>query len=357
MNHLAKKILAMSILAASGLMVNQAWSAPANIEQQTFTSKTYVVKPNEIKTYAVVPGSVLPEQQAKLASRVMGYIRSFEVSVGEYVRRGDLLLSIDPTDVKSMTKQAEAQLAQAKAALADAKADLDRFTKLHAQGSIPQQQLDKVKLAYQVAQENVNAAQAGLDQAKGQTQYTEVRSPFDGVVIQKMAVSGDLATPGVPVVVLENLNSLTVNVAISTDLYRQLNKDTTALVLLDGEEANAHSAKVLRMVAAANPMTRKHIVKLVPTDKIQMTSGQFARVKFEVGHRETLMIPQSAVILRGGIESVILVDENNIAHLRSVRTGLTQGDMVEIQAGVLSGDRVLVDGSLPVGNGDKILSE
>ena len=303
----------------------------------------------------VVPGSVVPDQQAKIASRLMGYIRNLTIQVGQTVTEGQLLFSIDPTDITGQIRQAQSASLQAKAALADAKADYERFSTRYKQHSVTRQQFEKMKLQYEVAQQNVSAAEAGLEQARGQMRYAEVKAPFNGVVVQKLAVAGDLAAPGNPVLILENRQLMSVQVEVSSDLYRLLALGDAAMVTIEGQP-QPFKATIANLVGAANPITRTHTVKLSLTGSpAGINSGAFARVAFNRGERNTLLVPKTAVQTRGGITGVFIVGDDQIARFRMVRTGLAQGDAVEIQAGVVAGEQVLITSRQTALNGDRIV--
>lgn len=329
------------VMAAGSERINEGKLAP--VQQQA------------VAMTEVVPGSVVPDQQAKIASRLMGYIRNLNVEVGQTVKAGQLLFSIDPTDITGQIRQAQSGLAQARAALADAKADYDRFSTLYKQQSVTRQQFEKMRLQYEVAQQNLSAAEAGLEQAKGQMRYAEVKAPFDGVVVQKLAVAGDLAAPGNPVLILENRKLMSVQVEVSSDLYQQLALGDAANVTIEGQGA-AMKATISNLVGSANPMTRTHTVKLSLNDApASVNSGAFARVAFQRGERKALLVPSSSVVTRGGITGVFVVGEDQIARFRMVRTGMTQGDSIEIQAGVVVGERVLMESRQTALNGDRIV--
>jgi RND family efflux transporter MFP subunit len=315
-----------------------------------------VVSQTRVAMTEVIPGSIVPDQQSKIASRLMGYIRNLTIQVGQSVKEGQLLFAIDPTDINGQIRQAQSAVAQAHAALADAKADYDRFSKLFKQQSVTQQQFDKMKLQYQVAQENLSAADAGLEQAKGQMRYADVKAPFDGVVVQKLAVTGDLAAPGNPVLVLENRQLMSVQVEVSSDLYRLLKLGETATITIEGRDGTV-TGIISNLVGAANPITRTHTVKLSLSGMpVGINSGAFARVAFNRGERTTLLVPHAAVVSRGGIVGLFVVGDDGVARYRMVRTGLVQGDNVEIQAGLDAGEKVVVSSQFPVRNGDHVVS-
>ncbi|WFE68572.1 efflux RND transporter periplasmic adaptor subunit [Thiomicrospira sp. R3] len=303
---------------------------------------------------ASVPGSVVPDQQARIASRLMGYIRSIPVEVGHHIKRGDLLFEIDPQDIQSQISQARAVYQQAQAALENAKADFDRFSQLLKEESVSRQQFDGIRLQYSVAQENLAAAKAGLDQAEFQLNYANVRAPFDGVIVQKMAVAGDLAVPGNPVVVIENLRSLSVQTEVSQDLFAVLKVGDTAQILVDGV-AYQMTGEIYSLVAAANPRTRGHTTKLSLPEVNNVNSGTFARISFVRGERQAILLPAEALVTRAGIQGVFVVGADNLVSFRMVRIGEKLNGHFEVQAGLDVGEQVVVSNNQTLVNGDRVI--
>ncbi|QKI88595.1 efflux RND transporter periplasmic adaptor subunit [Thiomicrorhabdus xiamenensis] len=346
-----KQVLAIAILATIGLngCQQEAPTAPET-KPQTFQAVIHNVELGTVPLTAVVPGSVVPDQKARIASRLMGYIKGLDVEVGEKVEQGSLLFTIDSTDIRSQIAQANSAYAQAQAALKDAKLDYDRFTQLYKDNSVSKQQYDKIRLQYSVAQENLASAKSALNQARSQLNYANVRAPFSGVVVEKMATAGDLAAPGNPIVVIENLQSLSVQTEVAGDLYAALRVGDEATVFIDGQDAPMVGT-IYTLVGAANPKTRTHTVKLSLPAVKNINSGTFARISFKQGERQAMMVPQSAIVNRAGIDGVFVVQDGK-AMFNMVRTGINIGDMVEIQSGLDLGDQIVLSNNASMLNGD-----
>ncbi|MBN2646304.1 MAG: efflux RND transporter periplasmic adaptor subunit [Thiotrichales bacterium] len=346
------RVLIVAILASIGL--NGCQQEPPIAPQATPQVIQAMVQSVELGTVpltAVVPGAVVPDQRARIASRLMGYIKGLDLDVGEKVKQGDLLFSIDSTDIRSQIAQANSAYAQAEAGLKDAKLDYDRFTQLFKDNSVSKQQYDKIRLQYSVAQENLAAAKSALDQARAQLSYANVLAPFSGVVVEKLSTAGDLAAPGNPIVVIENLQSLSVQTEVSGDLFAVLRAGDEATVFIDGQPAPMVGT-IYTLVSSANPKTRTHTVKLSLPAVKNINSGTFARVSFKRGDRQAMMVPKSAVIVRAGIEGVFVIQEGDKAMFHMVRTGMSIGDRVEIKAGLNLGDQIVVSDNQSMLNGD-----
>ncbi len=354
MKYITKAVSISFLALAMGLSGCGKDAEPTAVETNQKTIKADVVKVGvgTVPLKSVVPGSVVPDQKAQIASRIMGYIENLDVKVGDKVTRGDLLFSIDSGDINSKIQQARSGFEQAKAALEYAAADYKRFAKLYKDNAVSKQQFDKVRLQFNVAQENLSAARAGLRQARDQLNYANVKAPFDGVIVQKMATAGSLAAPGNPVVVMENLSSLSVQTQVSNELYAALRIGDPAVVKIDGINRPVEGT-IYTLVSAADPKTRTHTVKLNLPDVDFVNSGTFARVSFTRGERSTLMLPSSAIVERAGINGVFVV-LNGRAFFHMVRTGAVIGDMVEVQAGLVVGDQVVVSNNETLMNGDLI---
>ncbi len=360
MNNQIKKSNFLSIpltVAAVALVAGCMGSETTHPEMQRTVVHADVatLETSSVPVISVAPGVVVSERQVQVASRLMGYIRDLNVHEGQTVKAGQPLFTIDPTDIEGQVRQAQAGLAQAEVALVDAKADYERFSALYEDESIPKQQFDKIKLQYRVAQSQMTAAQAGLDTARSQLRYAEVRAPMDGVVVQKLAVAGDLAAPGRPIVVIENPSRLQVQTDVAAEVFERIKVGDHVETAVDGN-ATVLQGRIARIVSAADPMTHTYRVKIDLPPTTGLRSGAYARVNFTLGTRDGIRIPKSAVLQRAGITGTFVVDEQGVAHYRMIRTGAEADDHVEIQAGLSRGERVVVSGNGMLQSGDQVES-
>jgi multidrug efflux system membrane fusion protein len=345
--------LAVSLVSACGK--HESPEGQAAIAGRTVTAAVQTVQSSPLSVRVEAPGAVVSEDQVQVASRLMGYIREIKVEEGQYVKAGQLLFVVDPSDIQGQTSQARAGLAQAEAALADARLDYERFGALYKEEAIPKLQWDKVRLQYQVAQQQVAAARAGLGLASSQMRYASVVAPIDGVVTQKMANAGDLAAPGRPVLVIEGLKKLQVRTQVSGDVYARIKTGEKVSIVPDGEAAQAPIEGVIaQVVPAADPASHTHLVKIDLPAGSGLSSGNFVRVGFAVGSREGIRLPATALAERAGITGVFVIDAQGIARYRMVRSGATAQDSVEIVSGLNPGDKVVVSNVDQLENGDKV---
>ncbi|AOV18580.1 hypothetical protein BJI67_11025 [Acidihalobacter aeolianus] len=350
-------LLALGLLAGCG---GKEQGSSAHIASEAAVSaRVETVAMRSLPAYADFPGSVTSADHVVVASRLMGYVQGLRVHDGQHVRAGELLLTIDPSDVRNGIAQAKANLAKAEAALADAAANQKRYKSLYEQQAVPAQQYERMHLAYQVARGNVQAARAALASARTQLHYAEVRAPFAGTVVGKQVSDGQLAAPGQPLLTLEGAAHLQVVTQVSGQAYDHLKLGQRVAVEVGGLGAAPLTlqATVERLVSSADPMTHTHTVKLALPAASQVQPGDYVRVRIIVGQHSGILVPAAAVQRRGGIDGVFVVDAHGVAHFRMVRPGESVGGDVEIMAGLVSGDRVVISAQEQLDNGDRVSAE
>lgn len=341
-------VAAASLLAAchgSGPEAGQPASGPA------LSLATVKVEPRSVPDYARVPGTVAAVRQARLASRLTGYIQSITVHAGDTVKAGAPLVTIDPADTRGQLAQAQAGLARAQANLADASANRTRFANLYREGAATQQRYEGVERNYAAARSQVAAARAAVAMARAQLAYAEVRAPFAGVVVAREADPGDLATPGRTLLVLEDPAQLEVRAQVDQAAYAALAPGQQVAVHGAGRVVEATLAQ---RVPAADPLSHTHLIKLALPADAGLASGSYVTVDVPVGRRQALLVPASAVIKRAGISGVFVIGADDRAQFRLVRVGRAGPEGVDIQAGLRAGEVILRAPDARVENGTRI---
>lgn len=319
---------------------------------RTMQAKTATVAMAALPVYHAAPASVISDERVEVASRLMGYIRDIAVAEGQQVARGQRLFTVDPLDVEGQVAQARLGVRQAEDAYRDAKADYERFANLFKEEVVSRQQYEKMKLQQEIAAARLGQAEAALQTASGQLRYASVTSPIAGVVTRRMADAGDLASPGQPVLVVENPARLQIETHVPQTILAGLKPGQTVSVEVDGRDQPLQ-ARVARISPAADPVSRTFLVKL-DVKEAGLRSGAFARALFPTAEREALRVPQTALVERAGITGLFVVGQDGIAQFRMVRTGAVGPDGVEIQAGLASGERIVVEGAEKLESGDQI---
>ena len=346
--------LAFGVLLALGACGREepASRAPA-AQAPAVRAEIMPVAATQIQQLSEVPGTVIAEDQVQVAPRLMGYIREIAVNEGDPVRKGQLLFTIDPTDVQAQLGQARAGLAQAEAGLAAAKLQFQRSSALLRDESIPRVQYDQAKTQLEVARAQVAQARAAMQAASAQLKYARVDAPIAGVVTQKLASAGDLAAPGKPVLVIENPARLQVQVAVSESMLAGLKPQEPVQIRLE-RGSESLTGRVLRILPSADPTTHTYTVKISLPTGAGLRSGSYVRVAIPQGTRSGVRVPQSAIVERAGITGVFVVDQQGVAHLRMVRTGQAGDGAVEILSGLNPGERIARSNTATLQSGDRI---
>ncbi|MDX8409784.1 MAG: efflux RND transporter periplasmic adaptor subunit [Mariprofundales bacterium] len=301
---------------------------------------TITLVPQSVPIHYVTSGTISSDHRVAIGSRLSGYISDLTLRAGARVTKGELLFRIDPVDVRQ-------QLAQAKADLANATTDLNRFRALLKEHAASRQQFDQAKLRFDVAQSKV-------DQARHQLSYAMVKSPLNGVVVEKRQHNGDLASPGAPVLMIEGTNNLMVDAYVSEQFVAQIHIGDQARVRI-ASSPHPVTALVRQVVGASNHASHQFLVKLSLPANSGARPGMFAEVAFTTGTRQTLLLPASAIIHRHGLNGVYLIDNQGIAHWRLIRLGEDRGDnQIELAAGLDAGATIVLKPAGTLHSGESI---
>jgi len=286
-----------------------------------------------------VPGTVAADDRIQLSSRITGFIQSISVREGDKVRRGDLLIEIDSADVDGAIRVGAAALESARTDLEDAQRDVAKYSELARQGSIPADTLRKSHVRFDLARSQLQEATAAFDTAESNLRYTSIRSPVDGVVIALHKQSGDLATTGAPILLIESQSSLVFQIFVAEKRVSAISVGQKLVVKLDAIDQPLNG-EVLRVVPSGDPVTRRFEVKLSLPDTVSLLPGMFGRARFAIGAVDRVVVPRSMLVERGGLRGVMVVAGGQ-AEFRWLRLGREWPTQVEVIAG-LHGDEIIV---------------
>jgi RND family efflux transporter MFP subunit len=305
-------------------------------------------------------GQVEAIRSANISTRVMGYITSIQVKAGDKVRAGQVLFSVNSSDVQAKKAQTDAMIAQADASLQSAQKDYDRYTALFKQQSASAKELDGMTLQYQSAKANAAAARAMRSEVTAQLAYTTVVAPFSGTITQKLAEAGSMATPGMPVLTIEQEGGLQVSASIPESQIASVKTGDEATMNI--ESANK---KITGKVTQVNPSSQftggQYIVKIAlpSADSKQLYAGMYVHLQLAAKNNSipkandsaNVMIPVKALINRDQLTGVYTVSSQNTALLRWLRLGPVSGDQVEVLSGLTKNEPFIVSAEGKLYNG------
>lgn len=294
--------------------------------------------------YTEFPGTVQSRVTAEISSRLAAHILQLPVHAGMTVKAGDLLVALDGRDVQARVKQAESGLTAAKAVLAEAETDAKRYDHLAKVGAASQQQMQQAQMRFETAQAAVAQAEEAVKEARVGLDDTEVRSPFDAIVVDKHAETGDLASPGRPLLTIQKPTDLRLEAPVSEACARRIRTDAPVRVRVDALDLTVDT-HVTEIVPAVDPRSRSFLVRADLPANAALQPGMFGRFQFRCGERQALTVPAEAVVSRGQLDYVYAVEADR-ARLRLVRMGRTMDDArVEVLSGLAAGDLIVAEPS------------
>ncbi|AWM12929.1 efflux RND transporter periplasmic adaptor subunit [Flavobacterium sediminis] len=312
-------------------------------------------------TYVSASGKIEAENSANLSTRMMGYVTKLNVKVGQKVRKGQLLISVNNTDLQAKKAQVEASIIQAQAAYNNAKKDYDRFVNLFAQQSASQKELDDMTARYEMAKAGLEAAKQMRNEVNAQFAYANISAPFDGVVTNTFVKEGDMANPGMPLVSVEGAKKLQVTAMVSESDITLIKEGMKVNVLVKSLNQQL-TGKVSEVSLSAKNTGGQYLVK-IDLDKadVKILSGMFVNVQFPIERTATqqevsdvVLIPQSALVKQGQLTGVYTVGSGNVAVLRWLRLGKNFGDQVEVLSGLNGKEQYIVSAEGKLFNGAKV---
>lgn len=307
-------------------------------------------------------GRVEAVQSVELRPRVSGYIDKVNYVEGQEVKTGDVLFTIDARSYQAVFNQAQAELARARTQASLTRNEAERARRLSEQQAISTETWEQRRAAADQAGAQVQAAQAALDAARLNLEFTKVRAPIDGRAGRAMVTAGNLVTAGDAASVLTTLVSLdTVHVYFDADestflRYAQMarkgerpSEREQALpvkVGLSGEEGFPHDGKVDFLDNQVARSTGTIGVRALLDNRERLfTPGLFARVRLlGSGEFQAVLIDDKAVLTDQDRKYVYVVDKDGKAQRKDVQLGRSAEGLRIVEAGLASGDKVIIDG-------------
>ncbi len=281
-------------------------------------------------------GTAMPIRAATVSTRLMGSVTAVLVHEGDRVAQGQLMVSLDARDLVARQGQVEASLAGALAMQSDAAAQAGRIRGLYADSAATRAQLDQAEAGLARADAAVATARAAAAELAATRAYADVRAPFAGTVTRRFVDPGAFASPGAPLVTVEDVSTLRVSVSAAPEAVRDLRRGRAIEATIG--DSSAHATVEGAVPAGANMYT---VNALVPNAGGHFLSGSAATLALPRGTRPALLVPADAVTRQGELTGV-RVTTGGTSSLRWVRLGRTYGPLVEVLSGIASGDTVLV---------------
>jgi RND family efflux transporter MFP subunit len=357
-SRLVRGSLTALVVTAAALGAAGCGEAPTPAQQAeappaTVSVAVAVAELMELPVVAEASGSVEAWQRVSPGTKIMGRISELTVREGDRVSAGQLIARLESADLEAALAQARAAAVMAEATLENAATHHARMEQLHAQRSVTDKNLEDATAAHRVAAANVEVTRANVEAAEVMLSYAEVTAPISGWITAKMASAGDMAAPGRPLLVIEDLSRVKVRVNVPEGVVAGLAPGQSADVTILG---NTRAATIDRIVPAGDPATRTFTVEMVLANADgDIKAGMYARAAFGTGSREAVLIPATAVVERGQLSGVFVVDEDARATLRWIKLGPRRDDRLEVLSGLQPGERYVTAPTAEVHDGASVV--
>lgn len=330
------KTLSLALLSA-GLLAScsSSSSSKATEEQSADTVRLVEVAPAEMRALNLSE-EFTAQLEAKVVNNITaqsgGRLKQLLVKVGDRVGAGQAVARMEAT-----------QAAQAQIQLADAKTNFARMDELYKVGGVSKAQweqaksaVDQAKLAYGNAAEN-----------------TVLRSPISGFVTAKNYDNGDMTSPQLPVVVIQQIAPVKAVIGVSEQYYSYLKKGAAATLSVDALGEETFSGIVTNIFPTLDPVTHTVSTEIEVANKdLKLRPGMYARVHLDFGTKEALTVPDKAIVRQAGSGArYVYVFSGGKAVYRAVELGQQQGDLYEVVSGLNAGDQVIISAPSNLKNG------
>lgn len=382
-----KKLMLLVIIPVmlAGCSANENAGKPDTGEaREAMKVKTTLVELAKTPDVYRAVGTVTSGKSSVISPRVMGNVEDVLVAEGQQVEKGRLLVVIDAREIESRVRQAEAGIeearqgieeidegiAAAEAGLESARAGLelakktfDRYENLKEKNSVSKQEYDQALAKKKMAESGVEGAEKSLGalqakrkqiesrmvqageskkQAELMRSYSKITAPFDGVITRKMVEPGQLASPGTPLLSIEDYEDYRLEVQVDESFVQKVVIGTEVDVMLDALKGEIIKGRVVETVPTVDSASRKFVVKISLPYVEGIRSGMYGQARCHRGDIEVLRIPAAAVVARGQLTGVYSV-KDGAASFRLIKTGRElDGGMIEVLSGLSAGEEIIV---------------
>jgi RND family efflux transporter MFP subunit len=356
-------VAAVALIALAGLSGATFWTAQAQLPAPSTSAPVPVVLPRlqSVTNYFEITGNAAAVNDVKLLARVTGYLEHIHYEDGQFVKKGDLLFTIQQAPYKQQLEQAHAQVLTAQASLAYAKTEFARYTALVKKDAATQTEVDHWNFERQSAAASLLSAQAQVSIDEVNLGYTEVRAPFDGIVGKHLidpgnVVGGDAQQAALaeitqldPIYVVANLSEQTVlKIRQNLDQHRLTLADLRKVpvdVGLSDEQGFPHRGTIEYVAPALDPATGTLLVRgILPNPDRVFLPGFFVRMRLPMGKvdRNALLVPDRALQTDQGGQYLLVLDNHDVVRQHYVQVGSLIGALRVITSGLAPEDRVVV---------------
>ncbi len=321
--------------------------------------KVFKVRKQKISEKLYFTGLIEPKRKATVTPDIAGKVAKIYVEEGDKVKEGQLLAELDTRATSLQLEQAKAALAVAEANHKDAQRNMERMERLSKEKAVSDQQYEKIRLAYEAADAQLQQAKAAVNLARHQLNVSLMRAPFSGVIASKNAEVGDVINPMMAgfsptsgVLTLMDFSQVKIEIEVSPNDIVRIKKGQIAFLKVSAMPDKVFEGRVTIVNLTADPLTKKFRVEVrIDNPYLYLRPNTFGEVTIEVSTlEEALVIPQVAILE----DQFVFLAHEKTAEKKEVTLGLQNAELVEVVNGVKEGDLVIVEGNYGLEDGAEI---
>lgn len=338
--------LAMVIAWISGVFVEKiAPGESAPVAQKLGDQATDIVHEIEKNYIEESVGTLKAASRSVISSKILATIQEISVSAGDFVKPGDLLVTLNTRELDSRLEQAGESLTAAQAAAREAELDFERNQRLRESNAISQREYDESNRNLQVASANERRAQQAVKEATVLLSYSKIVAPKAGRIVDRTAEPGDTAQPGAPILTLYDSQSLRLETPVLENLAVKLKVGQQLTVHVDSIDQE-FAATIDEIVPQADAASRSFLVKASIPRSENLYEGMYGRLQIPAGSRRHLCLATDAIVRIGQLEFVDVVLDDDTLQRRLIKTGrLGMPGRIEVLSGLEAGETVVLASS------------
>ncbi|MBU1052732.1 MAG: efflux RND transporter periplasmic adaptor subunit [Proteobacteria bacterium] len=327
-------------------------------------------------------GTIHAKTESILSSKLLAEIKKINVKEGDTIKKGDVLVLLDNSQVKAQLQQArqakkealnayDAAASGVDSARAAAKLASDtykRFLNLYNDNAISKQNFEDIETKniqakaallqseamVQAAGNRIKQAEAALLSAKSYDKDSVIYAPYDGLVTAKMVEPGDLASPGAPIIGVEETKGYYAEFVVPEAQVKTVGMGTKVSIVIPALNDLLLEGTIYTVSQAADSNTRSFMFKASFTSDQSVRSGLYVKVLIPIGKKDILSVPSSSLIYQGQLTGIYILDDQNIARFRVIRTGRTFDKSIEVLSGLNPKDRYISNPDVNIKDGVKV---
>jgi len=350
---------ALPALALSAMLVISGCSSGSKTVQETEETAVPVTVAEAYRGSVEVTGSftgvVEPETVVDVVHKTGGKVSEVRVKDGDKVQAGDLLIRLDSTEFSAQVAQAEATLQVIQVQLESAADSLEDTRILYEEDIVSLQKFEQAETQYKVLEAQAAQAEATLQLVRTQLDDTQITAPIGGTVSGVTINSGEMLSPGIPVVTINKLDTMEVLVKLTEKDVGRVSVGQKVDVLVSAVCSEPLEGEIVMVSPVADFQTKTYRMKTALSNEDgRLKAGMTAAIELAVAvEKDTVVLPVEAVVTQQG-EHVVYVVEEGLARCRPVSLGLESGTTVSVLEGVEPGEQVVVSGQHYLQDGSKV---